>query len=205
VAYLAPPGSSGWARVRHAAPVPPAYALGRRGPRGRRARGRDPAAAGAELTVGTPEYPTIASAVAAAGDGDTVVVPAGVHREHVTIDRGLRLVGRPGAVVDGDGEGTVLRIAAPDVEVRGLTVRGSGTGYTTEDAGIRIERAPGARVVDTRIEDTLFGVFVVESDRCVVEGSTIVGRTCRTCVAATASGSGTRPVAAARESRRAQP
>jgi nitrous oxidase accessory protein len=132
--------------------------------------------AGAELVVGTPDHPTIASAVAAAGEGDTVVVPAGVHHEHVTIDRRLRLVGRPGAIVDGGGEGTVLRIAAPDVEVRGLTIRASGTGYTTEDAGIRIEQAPGTRIVDTRIEDGLFGVFVVQSDRCLVEGSTIVGK-----------------------------
>jgi nitrous oxidase accessory protein len=137
--------------------------------------GTSPAAA-AELTVGTQAHPTIASAVAAAGEGDTVVVPVGVHHEHVTIDRRLMLVGRPGAIVDGGGQGTVLRITAPDVEVRGLTVRASGTGYTTEDAGIRIEQAPGTRIVDTRIEDALFGVFVVQSDRCLVEGSTIVGK-----------------------------
>ena len=129
-------------------------------------------AAAAELVAGT----TIAAAVAAAGEGDTVLVPAGVHREHVTIDRPLRLVGQPGAILDGGGEGTVLRIVAPGVEVRGLTIRGSGAGYTTEDAGIRIEHAPGARVIDTRIEDALFGVFVVQSDGCLVEGSTIVGK-----------------------------
>jgi nitrous oxidase accessory protein len=135
-----------------------------------------PPAGGAELAVGEAAYPTIAAAIAAAHEGDTVVVPAGVHREHVTIDRGLRLVGQAGAVVDGGGEGTVLRITAPGVEVRGLTVRGSGAGYTTEDAGIRIDHAPDARVVATRVEDALFGIFVVQGDRCLVEGSTIVGK-----------------------------
>ena len=110
------------------------------------------------------------------GAGDTVVVPAGVHREHVTLDRTVRLVGRPGAILDGGGEGTVLRITAPGVEVRGLTIRASGAGYTSEDAGIRIDGAPDARVIDVHIEDTLFGIFVVQSDRCLVDGSTIVGK-----------------------------
>lgn len=129
----------------------------------------------AELVVGDP-HPTVAAAVAAAHDGDTIVVPEGVYREHVTLDHSIRLVGRPGAVLDGGGAGTVLRITAAGAEVRGLVVRGSGDGYTTEDAGIRIDHAAGARVIDTRIEDTLFGVFVVQSDGCVIEESTIVGK-----------------------------
>jgi nitrous oxidase accessory protein len=129
----------------------------------------------AELVVGEG-FPTITAAVAAAQHGDTVVVPAGVHREHPTLDRAIRLVGRSGAVLDGGGTGTVLRITAPGVEVRGLTIRASGDGYTTEDAGIRIDHAADTRVIDTRIEDTLFGIFVVQGDRCVIDGSTIVGK-----------------------------
>jgi parallel beta-helix repeat protein len=129
----------------------------------------------AELVVGE-NHPTIAAAIAAANDGDTVVVPTGVHREHVTLDRAVRLVGRVGAVLDGDGRGTVLRMTATGAEVRDLTIRNSGDGYTTEDAGIRIDHATDARIVNTRIEDTLFGIFVVQSDHCLIDGSTIVGK-----------------------------
>jgi nitrous oxidase accessory protein len=129
----------------------------------------------AELAVGNG-YDTIAAAVTAARDGDVVLIPEGIHHEHVTLDRSVRLVGRPGAVIDGDGEGTVLRITAPGVEVRGLTVRGSGSTYTSEDTGIRIDHAADVRVVDTRIEDTLFGIFVAQGDRCVIERSTVIGK-----------------------------
>jgi nitrous oxidase accessory protein len=129
----------------------------------------------AELVVGAP-YATVAAAVAASRDGDTVVVPGGVHREHVVVDRGVRLVGRPGAILDGAGQETVLRIEAPGVEVRGLTIRDSGDSYTTEDSGIRIEKAADVRIVDTRIENTLFGVFVVQGDRCVIENATVIGK-----------------------------
>jgi nitrous oxidase accessory protein len=129
----------------------------------------------ADLVVGN-EYATVAAAVAAARDGDSVVLPAGVYREHLVVERSVRLVGRPGAVLDGGGDGTVLRIEAPGVEVRGLTIRASGDGYTTEDAGIRIEHAAGVRIVDTRVEDTLFGIFVVQGDRCVIEDTTVIGK-----------------------------
>jgi nitrous oxidase accessory protein len=122
-----------------------------------------------------PAGGTLSDTVRDAAAGDEILVPAGVYREHVRVDRPLTLVGQPGAVLDGGGAGTVLRIAAADTEVRGLVVRGSGDGYTAEDAGIRIE-APRVRIADTRLEDVLFGVFAVKADGCVVERTTVVGK-----------------------------
>jgi nitrous oxidase accessory protein len=79
-------------------------------------------------------------------------------------------------VIDGGDEGTILRIEAPGVEVHGLTLRRSGASYTAEDAGIRIEKAADVRVTQSRIEDTLFGIFIVQGDRCVIERSTVIGK-----------------------------
>ncbi len=118
----------------------------------------------------------IGSALAAAHDGDTIVVPAGSYHEHVVVDRAVRLVGRPGAIIDGGGVGTVVRITASGAELRGLTIRGSGDSYTSEDAGIRLDHAASVRIADTRIEGALFGIFVVQADQCVIEGSTVVGK-----------------------------
>ncbi len=128
----------------------------------------------AELVVGEGE--TIAGTLAAARDGDTVIVPAGIHPEHVILDKRVRLVGKPGAVIDGENEGTVVRVTAAGAEVRGLRIRNSGDTYRTEDAGIRIDHAANVRIADTRIEDTLFGLFVVQGDGCVLERSTIIGK-----------------------------
>jgi len=128
-----------------------------------------------QLFVGDA-HATIAGALAAAHDGDTIVVPAGIYREHLAIDKRVQLIGRADTVIDGSDDGTVLRINAAGVEVRGLTVRNSGSTYTTEDAGIRIDHAADVRIVNTRIEDTLFGVFVVNGDHCDIEGSTVIGK-----------------------------
>jgi nitrous oxidase accessory protein len=129
-----------------------------------------------EIVVGPPGSATLASVLALAAPGDTVLVPAGTYRERVTIDRPLRLVGRPDAVIDGGGEGTVVRVTASGVELRGLTIRGSGESYTAEDAAVRIEHAADVRLVDLRLEDALFGVFAVQADRCAIEGSTVIGK-----------------------------
>lgn len=132
-------------------------------------------ASAADLKVGG-SYPTVASALAAAAAGDTVVVPSGVYHEHLVVERPVRIEGLPGAVIDGDDTGTVMRITSPGVEVRGLTVRNSGEGLFTEDTGIRVENSPGVRIVDTRVEGVLFGISVGSSGGCVLENNRIIGK-----------------------------
>ncbi len=121
------------------------------------------------------EGQSLVTAIEGARAGDTLLI-AGVHRERVTVNKRLRLLGSDGAVLDGGGAGTVLRIEADGVEVEGLALRGSGDVYTSEDAAVRIERAAGVQLRRLRIEDTLFGIFAVQADRCLVEGSTITGK-----------------------------
>lgn len=57
-------------------------------------------AAQSTLRVGPGEaYATITAAVAAAADGDTVLVLGGVHADDVLIQRGIRLIGRDAAMI----------------------------------------------------------------------------------------------------------
>ena len=123
-----------------------------------------------------PSGGTIGAAIAAADPGDTIVVPAGTYREHLTIDKPLSLTGRPGAVLDGDGTGTVVRVTSERVSLHGLEIRNSGNSYTTEDAGVRIDHAADVQIAGVALHDVLFGVFVVQGDRCRIENSTITGR-----------------------------
>lgn len=99
--------------------------------------------------------------VAAAPPGATVIVPAGVHAAHLKLDKPVTLVGVPGAVLDGGGQGDVVRIGASGVSVRGLVIRNSGTDLTATNAGIFVERqARYVTLQDNRIEETLFGVYL---------------------------------------------
>jgi nitrous oxidase accessory protein len=152
-------------------------------PFGRRRRG---AAAAAAIAAGlafcasaTPARAgehALADAIARAADGDVVVVPAGVHREHLVIDKRITLRGEPGAVLDGEDRGTVVRIETAGAQLADLTIRRSGGSYTTEDAGVRIQHAASVRLSNVRLEEVLFGVFAVQADDCVIERSTVVGK-----------------------------
>lgn len=128
----------------------------------------------AEVTRAGPGH-SVQEAIDRAASGDTVRI-AGVHHEHLTVKKPLRLEGEPGAVLDGDRQGTVLRVEADGVAVVGLTIQGTGDLFDREDAAIRIEKASGVRLERLRIDDALFGVFAVQADRCVMEKLWVRGR-----------------------------
>lgn len=99
--------------------------------------------------------------MAEAAPGSVVTIPAGVHHGDLTITKPLTLVGAPGAVLDGDGRGDVIRIVASDVTVRDLTIRNSGTSLTDMNAGIYVEQAARDVVIKGNdLEHILFGIYL---------------------------------------------
>jgi nitrous oxidase accessory protein len=129
----------------------------------------------AVLTVGPAGFPSVTAALEAAGAGDTILVAPGVYREHLIIREPVTLVGEPGAILDGSGEGTVLTIEAR-ATVRGFTIRSSGRDQSREDSGILASEAHGLVVEGNRFEDVLFGVYVKESQAPVIRNNVMVGK-----------------------------
>src|SRR5262249_33097166 len=103
-------------------------------------------------------------ALRAAAPGDTVVLAAGAHAGPLTIDRPLTLRGERGAVIAGDGKGSVLTISASATTVEDLEMQGSGRRVLTEDAGIQVLRAAGVRIERVRMRDVLYGVYAERAD-----------------------------------------
>jgi len=129
-----------------------------------------PASKGSALTIGP-----IGRRIAAAQAGETITVEAGVYREHLRIDKALTLVGLPGAVIDGGGSGDIIEIAAPDVTIRGFTIRNTGIDLEKENAAVRV-LAPRAVIEDNVIDDILFGIDLREAPDSRVAGNRIGGK-----------------------------
>lgn len=127
------------------------------------------------LTVGPGGYQSVAAALEATRPGDTVRMLAGTYHERVVIRRPVVLLGEPGAVLDGDGTGSVVTITAA-VTIRGLTIRGSGRDQSQEHSGILADRADGLVVENNTLEDVLFGVYVKQSQTPVIRNNVIVGK-----------------------------
>lgn len=135
------------------------------------------APAAAEVLRVPAEQGALGRAVAAARPGDTLVLEAGVHDGPVIIETPLTLEGNGAAVVRGPGDGTVIRVAAPGVTLRGLAVEGSGIRLDLLDSGIALDKpAIGAVVEHNRLTGNLIGIDVQGARDVTVRGNTIRGR-----------------------------
>lgn len=129
----------------------------------------------AEIVV-TPERP-LQAAIDAAAEGDVLRLAPGLHRGKVEVDRALVLVGEVGAVVEGDGTGSVIRVTASDVRIEGLEIRGSGIDLPAMDSAILVERSAKRAVIrDNRLIGNLFGVYLHGAGGSLVENNLIEGR-----------------------------
>jgi nitrous oxidase accessory protein len=131
---------------------------------------------GASITVPTGDG-ALAGAISRAVPGDHLRLGPGVYRGRVVIDRPLTISGQPGTVVDGGGEGRTITVDAPDVELRGLRVTGSGLTLASEDSGIFITaRGDRALVESNFLDRNLIGIYLKGPESAVVRGNRIRGR-----------------------------
>ena len=131
--------------------------------------------AAAERAV-APGTGSLAAAIAGASPGDVLVLADGVHAGPVTIDRPLTISGSRGAVVDGQGRGSVMTISAEDVTLTGFTVTGSGRVNQELDAGVKIlEGADRARIEKLLVTGNMHGIDVHGGRDAVVSANEIIG------------------------------
>src|SRR5690606_7797285 len=101
----------------------------------------------------------------------------GRHAGPVRVTRTLALVGEPGAVLAGTGQGSVIVVEAPGVRIENLEVTGSGIDVPAMDSAILLRQSAGRALVrGNRLEGNLFGVYIHGAAGSRVEGNAIVGR-----------------------------
>lgn len=120
-------------------------------------------------------YATIPEALAAAQDGDTILVRGGQHEGNLTVDKAVRLIGQDWPVIDGGGQGMVVTLAAPGTQLSGFVVRGSGNEPDRNHAGINIV-AENVLVENNRLEEVLFGISFAHAHNGVARGNEITGK-----------------------------
>ena len=119
-----------------------------------------PCFAVAETITAVPEQP-LQAVLDRAQDGDVIELAPGEYRGAIRIERRMVLSGRPGAVLNGGGTGNVVTVTAPDVTIRGVTIRGSGHDLEKMDSGVFLEKsAQRALVENNRFEGNLYGIYV---------------------------------------------
>ncbi|MGB4827520.1 MAG: nitrous oxide reductase family maturation protein NosD [Paracoccaceae bacterium] len=114
--------------------------------------------------------------IASASPGDVLLLGEGVFAGPLVIDKPLTLKGTEASVIDGQGDGTVITISAPDVTIEGLTVTGSGRRNEDLDAGIKLVKgADRALIAANHLHDNLHGIDVHGAIDARVIGNDIIG------------------------------
>ncbi|HSL22389.1 MAG TPA: nitrous oxide reductase family maturation protein NosD [Vicinamibacterales bacterium] len=139
--------------------------------------GADHASAPARLEgrPATPHASPLQREIDAAPPGATIEVPPGTYDGDLFIDKPLRLIGRQRPVLRGSGTGSVVLVRADGVTIEGFDVDGRGGGDLGRDSsGIHLA-ARNAVVRDCRIENALFGVYLLEAHGSTIERCRIRG------------------------------
>lgn len=119
---------------------------------------------------------SIVGAIKMAMSGDTILVgPAEYHEGTIVVDKPLTLIGRPGAILDGDRKVEILIIASDGVTVEGLALRNVGRSSIKDFAAIRVKRHRHFVIRHNHIENAFFGIYLEYADDGVVEQNTVTG------------------------------
>jgi nitrous oxidase accessory protein len=114
--------------------------------------------------------------ISRAQKGDTVLIRKGIYREfHIAVDKPITLLGEPGAVIDGEDQGEILRIVSDSVTLVGLTIRNVGTSYTSDWAAIRVVKSQYYSIRNVTLENLFFGIYLERSDHGEVLDNKILG------------------------------
>lgn len=118
----------------------------------------------------------ISDTIKIAENGDTIVINEGVYYQRFKIDKSLSIIGKDLPIIDGSGQGTVIKALAPNIVIKGLKVIGSGNSLSVEDTGIDLENAQSSVVENNILEDVLFGIYLKNSPGTLILNNKIFGK-----------------------------
>ena len=124
-------------------------------------------------------YSTIQDALSsfATYEGATVLVQPGTYQGNVAVNKAVTLTSQDKntTILQAQGGGTALTIAADNVTVSGFTVENSAFASSTLGTGIQLQNAHYCAVADNVVANNYVGVLLVNSTDNVFRGNTISG------------------------------
>ena len=129
----------------------------------------------AAITVGPEgcDYDSIQGAVEAAEPGDTITVEGGTYKENVIVDKSLVLRGKGSGegrpVIDGNGVGSAVLLAADRITLEGFIVKNAGFGK----AGIEVKSDKNLIRNNLVTANRWYGISLSDSQENVITGNVV--------------------------------
>ncbi len=131
---------------------------------------------GQKITV-CPECPhsDLREAIQSASNFDTILIAGDYSLHDLIIDKPITIIGKNYPTINGDHQGTIIKIVSDSVVISGLHIIGVGQSYTKDFAAIQISNVNGFLISNNKISDAFFGILIEKSKRGEISNNQIYG------------------------------
>jgi nitrous oxidase accessory protein len=104
-------------------------------------------------------------------------VKEGIYNEYgIVIDKPLFILGENYPIIDAQEQGDIIRIVADSVVISGLELRNVGISHIKDLAGINVYNCDGCQILNNKLTNTFFGVYMQKSRNCVIRDNVIIAQ-----------------------------
>jgi len=116
-------------------------------------------------------------AIDKAPSGSILKLPKGVYKGSIVIKKPLTILGKEsGVVIDGEGNGTIIKIMSSFVTLKNLRITNSGDMTHTLDSAILIKDAKQCEVSNCKIDNALFGIDMQMVSNSIIRENNITSK-----------------------------
>ena len=117
---------------------------------------------------------TIAQAVAKAKKGDTIIVQKGTYPENnILLDKPLTLIGKDRPIINGQFKGSILKIQAESITIKGFRLANVPFKATEEQAAILLDKSKKFLIEDNIMDQVCFGVLLRKGRDGIIKNNKI--------------------------------
>lgn len=122
------------------------------------------------------EITTIAEAIELASPNSIIIVKEGRYNEHeIIVNKPVTIIGEKGAIIDGEKQGSTIRVHSDDVTIKGFTIENVGFSHTEEFAAIHIQKSKRFSIVENSLRHVFFGILIEASKDGEIKNNKIFG------------------------------
>jgi len=117
---------------------------------------------------------SIAQAVAKAKKGDTIIVQKGTYPENnILLDKPLTLIGKDRPIINGQFKGSILKIQADSITIKGFRWANVPFKATEEQAAILLDKSKKFLIEDNIMDQVCFGVLLRKGRDGIIKNNKI--------------------------------
>ena len=122
------------------------------------------------------EQTSIVSGIAKCNSGDTLIIKSGTYKEfNIVIDKALTIIGDAWPIIDAEEKGEIITVTSDNVHISGIQAQNVGTSYLEDRAAIRIKKSKHFSIINNKLRNSFFGVYLEHSDDGIIADNEIIG------------------------------